>query len=427
MTQDGVYQKRSDCCAPWRDQPFEQLPTLLKVDEIVYLKDKYAKRFRNYVPVLPPQVEFPGINALASSNWTIKYDNTTCRNRCCRKATVHTFDCGLDWQKCSILDRGESYPPCTAESSGSCAAWVPCDINDLGRFFVVWGFLFALSELYIFLYVCFLSPGEMNNGMFMFVWFFQVFVVISSLSLVSVFDYELWASQSQVDMEFISYQSCVAYCNSNKDDVALILNKFCGDDPKSRYAVFEEDFNIFLSNTNACPSYLYMTASEKYCSKCQDHLDEWKTLDSAVDFLKWRTYVVWAIWLLIAATHLVGDLLEMENWINKTRSVYFNFIVKTGVFFLWMASFVCFFFDCYYAYQFNAMSGMGTYTTTYPGNFPARDLCDAFVAYDILFTLVALCLFESTLKYMSSSRILSSYMTTDTPFASVRIHQYRAV
>jgi len=411
VTSDGVFMTRNDCCSPWQSHPFDSMPDPFDFYGTTYFKDFKTRQLVQYTPQLPPQYDFPGISALALSNWTFPYDNTTCTARCCRKATVTTTECGLDWRPCATLHTADSLPPCSGESTGQCATWVPCDINDRKSLFADLGSLLTLSGIYVIFLSYILIWKDSVNKFTRFKayrsWYgilFTVFMVMSSFALVSVSDYEQWASQTEVDMKFISYQSCVAFCNNYQDDTGVIENKLCADPPNPQYALFPEDFNQHYNNATGCASgdAVGLYDPVYYCRSCQAHVDDWQSLDQAIRFIKVKTYILWSLLLVFASIDLLGSYIQEGNPI----SLYLEYVLYIECILFFPAFVACFICDCYFTNKTIGLFGVYQYTSTYPGRgqniqVPASAICASFIPYDIIFVFSLPTLMEPMLVYQS--------------------------
>lgn len=420
MTPAGVYMARPNCCAQWQTPAFDSLPDPLVIGGTTYYKDH--QRFFEYTTNPPPQHEFPGISALALSNWTLPYDNTTCKDRCCRRAIVNTptAECEFDWRQCAkLIQKGDPNPqPCSSEINEQCATWVPCDVNDRGSLFVELISPLLMSAVYMAFLVYVLIVNRRPKTDFFqpdfkayrpfFGGLFLVFIIMSLFALAAVSDYEQWLSQTEVNLEFVSYQSCVAYCNRGQG-ASTTQSRFCADPPNPQYALFPEDFNRKFNVPCPPDNPLDPYVAATYCRSCHDHISDWQSLDQAVRHLKIKTYLLWALMLLFAAIDLAEHYTTHEG---QQLSLYLQWALRWECILLGLAFAACFVSDIYFASRTRGLFSIRDYIGSYPSRgqtvpISVSDVCCSFIAYDGVFVLMLSTLLFPISDYLSKYSMVS--------------------
>ena len=254
----------------------------------------------------PPIVQFKGL--VASFSGSPRYDNTTCKGRCCNKVEVHSSssECDNDWTRCADRRAGSVLPQCSSTLTSGCSAWVPCVSNTRVSFYVPWGILFALSFLAFWSKFCGLGLNSKVQDSFGSV--FAMFcictkVILFSVALVPISDYRHWISHTQTSLEFVAYQRCVAYCTSLQD-ATVVKTRFCEDEGLNLLGL-----DVFLSgrgDVSQCS--IGGDENVRYCKSCYSKKDEWQTYRTVVVYLEARAYVEWGMLFVL------GGLRYLERY-----------------------------------------------------------------------------------------------------------------
>jgi hypothetical protein len=198
------------------------------------------------------------------------YDNTTCAHRCCVLGLVDlsvvdpsSVECVADWRKCVDVGfdrRGGNFPDCSRDpSADKCTVWVPRRndgwmLEPIVFLVVMFVFVVVCVALRLFYRTDFEFADCYDCLVWTTVW---LWVVVSILGLVSSIEFIYWAETTEVNREYISYQACVAECNSISSDSAAVVYQFCADPPFSTWSLWNEDSNPWfglISQTKSCPS-----------------------------------------------------------------------------------------------------------------------------------------------------------------------------
>ena len=333
--QNGVYQTLANCCAEWVSTAFDAVSEYIIVNGIMYYKNYVTKTLDPYAPSLSPQMPFPGLDSTSMAS----YDNTTCAGRCCRRAMLitepsRTPGCADNWKNCvSETADADRLPACTnATAESNCLVWVPCDPNDRYDFwiacviFTCMGLLPTMTSCFVkgyapdpfTAYKLSIIPTRPENERWLPVVPYWVLIVIS---LLVASDYQQWKASTEVSMQYISYQSCVDYCNGVEDDGYVTRYRFCAENYTAAhaYAIWPADMNPLLSH-GGCPNILEIDTNMIFCTTCLAHENDWIHLDQAVVFLLCQCYITWP--LIMVAYYAC----RMKNWCIhngfESRGVY---------------------------------------------------------------------------------------------------------
>ena len=324
---NGQYQTRADCCSSkYTTKNASLLPYSVSVisprsysknflTKDVYVKDS-SGHFIPYIPPPLPVIDFPELAALVL-NESIKYDNTTCSGRCCKKAVLNKRpnkpDCD-DWKSCAVLNSTSDYPPCTAATTTDwtqCTAWVPCDLEKLNLTSAVYVGFFIFFPCCYFFFVFGLIGYQSLTFCFWYL-YFVVYTVVTLLAVLSTQAFLDWTAATEVDMDCIAYQSCVDYCNHNEN---VVMDKFCNDVGSNPYALFPADNNTHLAG-GACPS---SDADENiYCASCLAHTSDWTILRDAALFSLIRGI---AGWFLFFVLRIFAANNAYSNYVRKSTHI----------------------------------------------------------------------------------------------------------
>ena len=408
----GVLAQRSDCCASWVEIPFDSIVGEYRVyneKEEVYQKNHTLNIWQLLqTSPLPPTYDFPGVAAAMAGNlggvvvrvdsigMPLKYDNTTCKHRCCVQGLVDrsktdplSAECIADWRRCvSVGFDGDRYPQCSETNSGTlCTIWVPCSTWfdwELEPCITVTFFMILVA---LVIWYRATSSGY-NDGLGSFdsinLLLGYACIPMLILTLLSSCEYIHWAETTAVNPQYISYQGCVAACNSMKFPAAVVLDRFCGDsDPdvisSRQWAIWAEDFNPLYNNQSACPDH--------YCSQCGSKTGDLDKMLSLAQFLRVRTYIscVMVLVLTIFPVNIAwafGCIVCLAEWITAVIFVT-QTVNSDGA-----------------RYQLNAYAGLGK-SVWYPPLFEMLCAClGVDVALFCLLGIMAGCL-QSQMKKKS--------------------------
>jgi uncharacterized membrane protein len=324
----GIHLRRIDCCSPFVEVPFSQVSgefLIIRVPESAYQKNHTSGLWQQLgASKPPPMLDFPGLAAVMAGTLGVQtdidgsipvyrsgepamYDNTTCAHRCCVLGLVDrsvkdplSAECAADWRQCVDVgfDRSSgNFPHCSRDlSADKCTVWVPCR-NDGWILepivFLVVMFVFMVVCVAVRLWYCSDYAGCYDCLVWTIAW---LCVVLSILGLVSSIEFIYWAETTEVNKEYISYQACVADCNSKSSDSAAVVFRFCEDPPFGTWSLWNEDSNPLsglISKTGSCPSH--------YCSACASGSNKVDQMLELAWFLRIRSYVCWAVlWSIVA-------------------------------------------------------------------------------------------------------------------------------
>ena len=207
---------------------------------------------------------------------------------------ITASNCTSDWKACAVADSNGI--PCNANKTIGCIIWIPCDDETNQASFVLGGFSFpVLFAIYCCFFILPFIRAEtphsevITHSEVIIAIYILASVIMSSIAPVDIAKYRQWRMDTQVDMDFISYQSCIQHCNGISNDINTVANKYCGDKQydaylSQYYAVFPSDHNPHLSST--------CTRTAGYCDSCYEHRDDWQVLDTTAVFLLIRIPIV---------------------------------------------------------------------------------------------------------------------------------------
>ena len=356
---NGVYQTKSDCCSDqFISQNFSTSPNYINIRGQVFFKNYNTNLFVLYQPDYPPSIDFPDQS----------YDNTTCAHRCCRKARMITAsNCTSDWKACAVADSNGI--PCDANKTIGCSIWIPCDDETNQAFFG--GFSFSvLFVIYCCFFVLPFIRAETPYSEVLIAIYILASVIMSSIAPVDIAKYRQWRMDTQVDMDFISYQSCVQYCNGISNDINTVANKYCGDRQydaflSQYFAVFPADLNPHLSST--------CTRTAGYCDSCYEHRDDWQVLDNTAVFLIIRISIVSTALMVL----LFCIRFKMETGFYTSHAV------------LAMLSFLFMICGTIYPDQLGSRGGTDVINALSRTTISMRNMCIVFVWFDAVYFGVA--------------------------------------
>ena len=340
----GVYERRADCCADWTVIPFNAVVgeyVVLQLGKSIYQKNHTTGLWMPNVPFpSPPMNEFPGLGAaMTSMSRRVMYDNTTCKDRCCvlglvdrAKFIASGATCENDWSQCVELgfdNSGGQFPLCSspgAKSTPLCTVWVPC---SSGQEWVIESCIAAVLLVAISAAVVVYRKYYVVGGLesvelwYTVLGFLNLGVLI--LTLITALRYIHWAESTEVDSGYISYQGCVAECNSRANSADAVLRRYCADNYTSvqmqKWAVWEEDHNALLSDfiEDVCNT-------GDYCSSCESKTDEFDSVLRLAWFLRVRPYLGWlAFCVVVGFSHpiawIIGAVFHLAFWITASAFV----------------------------------------------------------------------------------------------------------
>ena len=403
---NGQYQTRPDCCSSmYTTKNSSLLPYSISVispsshskkfvTNDVYVKDS-SGNFIPYVPPPLPVIDFPGLAALAL-NGSIRYDNNTCSGRCCKKAVLNKKPikprCD-DWKSCAVLNSTSDYPPCTAAATTDwtrCTAWVPCDMKDQNYISPIYITLLSfLLCCYIFLVYAFI-PMKWQSITFCF-WlvYFIVYTVVILCAVSSAQGFLVWIGTTEVNMDYIAYQSCVDYCNQNEN---VVMDKFCNDVGPNPYALFPADNNTHLAG-GACPS---SDADENvYCASCLDHTSDWTILRDAALFSVIRGIVGWFLFFVLrmfAANNAYSNYLDKMTGTIDEDDACVQDSIRMVIILNMLFSVVSIGFEALYINRITRWQGLQYMDKAVRTDFPLLGISQSFLTFDIVFIVFSACL-----------------------------------
>jgi hypothetical protein len=295
---------------------FESSPSVIRINDQLYMKDQNLHSFVSYNAKYPPVVQFSGL-------WSSPlYDNTTCANRCCKKVDVLRDDwCDLgNWTQCATLNADSFLPRCGQDRRIGCSAWVPCEANPRVWFYVPWALMFV-AHLFVLVYALVWMAGEteekkgwgtelwLNSTWGGFMLLYVAAVILFSFSLVAVSDYKHWRAQTETALDFIAYQECARFCNDSKDPI-VVQTRFCAG--RGGFDVFDANHNIFLNGTT-CP---VATGNAAYCQNCYGHVDDWIRFQNAFVYLEWQVYTEWVTMLIVLSSLFIAFDRPGSAWLT---------------------------------------------------------------------------------------------------------------
>ena len=166
-----------------------------------------------------------------------------------------------------------------------CAAWFPCDANGWHiEPFVAVPVLLVVLIVIVFLAIKSVIDKDTCQGNTVLYLIMASSTSVAFISLITSSEFIYWATITGVDHEYISFQGCVAACNSMAFPPDVVLDRFCGDKNANRWAIWEEDTNPILSlrSSSSCPSH--------YCSQCGSKVDDLAKMLDLAWFLRVRSY-----------------------------------------------------------------------------------------------------------------------------------------
>jgi hypothetical protein len=320
---NGAAYTRANGCSPWTIVLFNNAKTFYLLGTGLYVKNYDTSLFE--IPVAraaPPIVQFPGLSIVSSvrpiTSTALEFNNYTCYARCCKQMVVTrsliSSACTKDLKKCTsaISSNHESLPSCSDSANvDKCIIWAPCDKNDrLGFWLVLTLCVIAYIALSVIRWYFF--PFDMFSAVY--VWLLSaVFLTTALASFAAYSNFQHWVDSTEVSKEYASYQSCVAYCNSNmKPSSKDIAGNLCadGENDKNPYAYWDVNFNPYVPS--GCVSGL--TPSNSYCEGCARDTGRWKDTMSAAHFLLANAIIV------ILECFLCCSMDTLYAYLNDTKS-----------------------------------------------------------------------------------------------------------
>ncbi len=265
------------------------------------------------------------------------YNGTTCENMCCKKAEATGPS---SWQ----FPANPLHMPCSNNSNTNCTWWVPCEANNRNKEFFSDGYLssfFIILAVCIFVLICSAcSTTETQDRNYdanqaMLSYFSVMSIIVYCFAIIAISNYDYWASQTEVNLEIASKQSCTAACEDT----------------------------------------------------CELHTDDWVLLKNTITFLRIRTYINVCVLIVL----IVLDIIYYTKYSTDTLKDMQSYLYIACS----IASFCFFVCDCFFIGKFDTHSGLKNYLQQFPceGQFipvTAHSVCSAFVAYDLvsIFTTV---------------------------------------
>ena len=369
-----------------------------------------ASAYWNTASVLqPPSTQFVALLNPPS------YDNTTCAGRCCKRVEVSQAPdaaCIADWKTCARLSPESIKPPCGAGVSFPCTAWVPCDRLAWPEGVLV---LFILTVVALFLPCVKCMCVQANDielfrkkaafdGLFIFVLIILGAFYASAIVVAS--DYEHFAEVTETSLEFVSYQSCVDYCNHfipwDTDNYDLRLETYqmfyCRD---AKYDL--TGFNIFPADRNQrpgsseCPTSWNIWSRNSfygwYCSSCFERRGEWTYLRDLSRFNRIRGFVFWTVLLVVAFMNILLDAFTLLRWHKPCVWVVWaviGLVVISG-----LGHFCCFITDCVYTHELTTRPGP-RWTSSAVNRFDAVGFCASSIFVDFVGLGLMMALFANS-------------------------------
>jgi hypothetical protein len=394
---DGVVFTRNTACSPWVTVSFKNAANFYALSEGLFVKNYNTGVFEEpTIPDLPPVISFPGLlNTMNLSN-TEKYDNTTCKGRCCKLAVVNrnlvNKECDADISLCTSTDYSNagSLPMCIKDASApKCMVWIPCEPNSRSDFWilfavvtVVWFILFVIS--FCVTGVACVSCANIS------VWIISVIALsVAFLAVVAGSDYSHWMSNTLVDKDYASYQSCVTYCNSNLnagsvDGCKNIAMNMCkdGNNDHNPFAIWPANFNPYSDPYSTCSFGITYAAS--YCSSCVSVSNDWNKTRNAAHYVQVKSYIVIVICLMFCLSDAVyGFTRNTSNFRMFFLDIFANVVMLTVLFY-----FACFICSWYYVAplikNFGEMRLMQDILAFQGGGIPIIDICGGYIAVDFV-------------------------------------------
>lgn len=256
----------------------------------------------NWLPTTT--VEFSGLTTDPTT-----YDNTTCANRCCRRAVLETEPdeaCYANWRHCASL--GGDAPFCGVGQSSNCSVWVPCEANDRVAAMFWWFMPLLVTVLmlfigFIFAYESLISAYQSKTYDFtaevaeLILWAWLV--IMLSFSVVANSDFVHWKASTEVDLRYVMYQSCREFCNGIR-------------------------FNA--------PS---------FCSRCWDRADDWVSVQNASQFLFYFPLVQWLLLIVCLVIRLVSFSELQKSRMRDTATLSVLVACQVLVCLSCVAGFIC--------------------------------------------------------------------------------------
>jgi hypothetical protein len=345
------------------------------------------------LPTLPPVISFPGLlNSMKRGDMT-QYDNTTCKSRYCTLAVVTrslaNSDCENDMNLCTSTElSGEGVLPMCIDDAVSlkCMIWVPSKINSRREATILYVVVIVLWLLIIAISLVFVEPS-------IFLWIFTgVALFVSFLSIVAESDYSHWMSNSLVDKNYASYQSCVAYCNSKLysdsvvDSKGIVMN-MCGDgsNMNNPYAIWPANFNPYSNPQDRC--YFAGSFTTSYCYRCLTVSNDWKKTRDAASYVKLQSYFVIGICFIFLLAEMMTAHISKGYRYPTYESIFpyvFPFVaLGTLVFYV-----VCFVYSCIYVnplvQNYGEINLVKDILDFQGGGIPIIDICGGYIAVDFV-------------------------------------------
>ena len=234
-------------------------------------------------------VEYPGEMAVLYDPNNL-YTNWTCAGWNCRPVSVfrngsgYRCDDETEFGDCVAWNAKPDYyvPLCHNSSSLKCTIWVPMGSLTGGSDLAATQVVLTLSGLVYIVGVCCLAvnPDVAQRGIdtvmmtTMWVWTF----ILSEISMVVMGRFEEWVGRMQVDLDYVTYQTCVRQC-------ALIAEK------DANMAAWNQCADIGVPCRGA--GLVGMVAP---CRGCKDEAGDWHHM---VEYALWMKLAVFYYWCLL--------------------------------------------------------------------------------------------------------------------------------
>ena len=370
--------------------------------------------FWNTASVLQP----PSIQFIALLN-PLSYDGTTCAGRCCKRVEVSRAPdaacTAADWKACARLSRDSIVPRCAAGVPFPCTAWVPCE-DDRPAWLQGVLVLFVLTVV-ILIYPCVKNcivdgRGDSDGSEYVFKKnFFDLAICVALVTMVVFYafaiiiasDYEHFAESTEMNLDFISYQHCVEYCNHripwDTDAIGVKLNTYqmfyCRDSAYDLKGldVFPADHNQRPGSSECPTSWRFGIGGSFdgwYCSSCYERRVNWNILRDMSNYNKIRGYLLWSMLLSVAYLGALLDLFYFLGVYGAWETCVWSLIGISLISVLGHCG--CFVLDCVFINNFHLYPGVRL-TSSVVHRYDAFGFCVGSIFVDLfgILMMIAVC------------------------------------
>jgi hypothetical protein len=291
---NGAIWDRVNCCVPWIPRP--AVEDLVKVDGIVYRRVNAS--YEQYSAFVVKQVEFPGEDSVLY-NPDNQYTNLSCLAFSCRSASVyrngsnHTCGGGLYPNgDCVEYDDPRDWfaPLCHNSTASKCVIWLPIDEITGGGWLTMLLVVVPVGGVFLLVALVYSAwgsicrsddqdSGECIDLAMTLTWWVFMFV-LTLVSVIALCRFNEWLASTQVDMDFVTYQTCIKECSQVADrsiDIAAVNQ--C------------DDRGVSCGGSMS-------TGSVVSCRSCQSHRSDWLNMVVFCQFL-WAIIIYqWAAFFL---------------------------------------------------------------------------------------------------------------------------------